>query len=56
VRQALASLRYAPVGQAHVAYQVFGDGPVDIVYDGGWYSSIGASWGSLAEDHQRVVA
>ena len=36
--------RYAPVSDAHVAYQVVGDGPIDIVYHGGWYSHVDGSW------------
>lgn len=37
-------VHYAPVDGAHVAYQVFGDGPIDIVYQGGWYSHVDGSW------------
>jgi class 3 adenylate cyclase len=36
--------RYAAVGDAHIAYQVIGEGPIDIVYHGGWYSHVDGSW------------
>jgi len=36
--------RYAPVGDAYVAYQVFGDGPVDLLYHIGWYSHVEGQW------------
>jgi hypothetical protein len=29
---------------ANVAYQVIGDGPVDIVYSAGWFSNVDLIW------------
>src|SRR5438445_4791053 len=36
--------RYAPIGDAFVAYQVFGDGPIDLVFDVGWIGNVEAQW------------
>ena len=36
--------RYAKSGDVHVAYQVFGDGPVDLVYVPGFVSHIENYW------------
>lgn len=36
--------RYAEVGDAHVAYQVFGEGSLDVVYVPGFASAIDAQW------------
>jgi len=36
--------RYAKSGDVHVAYQVFGDGPVDLVFVPGFVSHIENYW------------
>jgi pimeloyl-ACP methyl ester carboxylesterase len=36
--------RYALSGDVHVAYQVIGDGPRDLVYVPGWFSHVEAMW------------
>ena len=35
---------YAKCGQISIAYQVFGDGPLDLVYIPGWVSNIDYMW------------
>ncbi len=35
---------YAKSGNAHIAYQVVGDGPIDIVYVPGWVSHVELCW------------
>lgn len=36
--------RYARSGQVHIAYQVVGGGPVDLVYVPGWVSHVELAW------------
>jgi pimeloyl-ACP methyl ester carboxylesterase len=36
--------RYAKSGDVHIAYQVIGDGPIDLVYVPGWVSHIELMW------------
>jgi pimeloyl-ACP methyl ester carboxylesterase len=36
--------RYAKSGDIHVAYQVVGDGPLDLVWVQGWVSNVEAMW------------
>lgn len=45
-RRALASprTRYAKSGDVGIAYQVIGDGPIDLVYVPGWVSNIELFW------------
>ena len=38
--------RYARSKDVHIAYQVFGNGPVDLIYVPGWISNIDLMWGS----------
>ena len=45
-----AQTRYALSGEHHIAYQVFGDGPIDLVYVPAWISQIEHYW-----DHPRVA-
>jgi class 3 adenylate cyclase len=35
---------FAKSGDAHIAYQVIGDGPVDLVYVAGWISNVELNW------------
>jgi class 3 adenylate cyclase len=36
--------RYARSGEAHIAYQVVGEGPIDLVYVPGWVSNVELNW------------
>jgi pimeloyl-ACP methyl ester carboxylesterase len=38
------STRYARSGELNIAYQVVGDGPIDIVYVPGWVSNLDHTW------------
>jgi pimeloyl-ACP methyl ester carboxylesterase/class 3 adenylate cyclase len=35
---------YAKSGDVHIAYQVFGEGPLDIVWVPGWFSNVESNW------------
>lgn len=39
-----AETRYARSGDTHIAYQVVGQGPIDIVYVPGWVSHVELCW------------
>jgi class 3 adenylate cyclase len=36
--------RYARSGRFHIAYQVVGDGPIDVVFADHWFSNVDAQW------------
>ena len=36
--------KYAKSGDVHIAYQVVGDGPVDLVFVPGWITHVELSW------------
>jgi pimeloyl-ACP methyl ester carboxylesterase len=36
--------RYAKSGDVHIAYQVVGDGPIDLVWVPGWFSHVENAW------------
>jgi pimeloyl-ACP methyl ester carboxylesterase len=38
------STRYARSGELNIAYQVIGNGPLDIVYIPGWVSNLDYAW------------
>jgi class 3 adenylate cyclase/pimeloyl-ACP methyl ester carboxylesterase len=40
----IPKVRYARSGDAHIAYQVVGDGPVDLVYTPGIWSNVEVMW------------
>ena len=40
--------RYVKSGDVHIAYQVIGDGPLDVVFVPGFVSNVEATWDSLA--------
>jgi pimeloyl-ACP methyl ester carboxylesterase len=40
----LPETRYAKSGDVNIAYQVFGDGPLDLVYVAGWVSNVELMW------------
>jgi DNA-binding winged helix-turn-helix (wHTH) protein/alpha-beta hydrolase superfamily lysophospholipase len=44
IRRALPSTRYAKAGDVAVAYQVLGDGPLDLVYVPGWITHLEYGW------------
>lgn len=50
--------RYAKSGSLHIAYQVTGDGPVDLVFVHGWISHIEHLWEepSLARFLSRLAS
>jgi class 3 adenylate cyclase len=47
----LPETRYAKKGDAHVAYQVVGDGPLDLVLVSTWFSHLEARWDSPGFAH-----
>lgn len=53
-----SDIRYARVGHEHVAYQVVGDGPIDVVLLPGWFSNVEALWDlrPLARFVERLAA
>ena len=36
--------KYAKSGDVHIAYQVVGNGPIDVVWIPGWFSHVEAAW------------
>src|SRR5438309_1574056 len=50
--------KYARSGEINIAYQVIGDGPVDIVYVPGWVSHLEYGWEepSLARFYRRLAS
>ena len=50
--------RYARAGDVHIAYQVLGEGPVDVVLADQWFSNMEAQWDvpPLAEFRRRLAA
>ena len=43
--RSIPATRYARVGDgSYVAYQVVGDGPIDLVYTSGWFGHVEAQW------------
>ncbi len=55
---ALPSTRYAKNGDAHLAFQVFGQGPVDLVLIESWVQHVEAFWEipELARQRRRLAA
>ena len=39
-----ADVRYAQAGNHAIAYQVIGDGPIDLVFVDQWFSNVDAMW------------
>ena len=50
--------RYAHSGELHIAYQVIGDGPIDLVWVPGWISNIDHYWDepSIARYFNRLAS
>src|SRR4051812_32969395 len=50
--------RYAKSGDVHIAYQVVGDGPIDLVYVPGWVSHVEYLWenAAFARSLQRLAS
>jgi class 3 adenylate cyclase len=50
--------RYAKSGDVNIAYQLFGDGPVDLVYVPGWVSHVELAWElpDLAGGFERLAS
>ena len=40
----IGTTQYARSGDIHIAYQVHGQGPLDIVYVPGWVSHVELAW------------
>jgi pimeloyl-ACP methyl ester carboxylesterase len=53
-----SEVRYARSGDVHVAYQVIGDGPIDLVYSPGIWSNLEImwEWPAWAEYLDRLAA
>ena len=49
--------RYARSGDVNIAYQVIGEGPLDLVYVMGWVTNLEAFWQepSVARFFQRLA-
>ncbi len=45
--------RYAKAGDVHIAYQVFGDGAIDLLWSQGWATHIEYAWES--PDYARFL-
>src|SRR3989442_347408 len=43
--------RYAKSGDVNIAYQVVGEGPLDLVYVPGWISNVELNWDEPAHAH-----
>ena len=43
--------RYAKSGDVNIAYQVVGDGPLDLIYVPGWISNVELNWEEPAHAH-----
>ena len=54
----LPSTRYAKSGDCHIAYQVVGDGPIDVVFVPGFVSHLEHSWDDprLAHFFRRLAS
>jgi hypothetical protein len=50
--------QYARAGDAHIAYQVLGDGPIDIVLADQWFSHMEAQWDvpPMAQFRERLAS
>src|SRR5919204_4893278 len=46
-----ADTRYARSGEVNIAYQVVGEGPLDLVYVPGWISNVELMWDEPAHAH-----
>ncbi len=51
-----APIRYAKAAGINVAYQILGDGPIDIVYEPGLLNLVEATWEEPAIESTRLVA
>lgn len=45
--------QYAKSGDVHIAHQILGEGPVDLLYAGGWVSNIEYAWEN--PDYARLL-
>lgn len=50
--------RYTRAGEVHIAYQVLGEGPVDVVLADMWFSNMDGQWDvpPLAEFRRRLAS
>ncbi|HJR52489.1 MAG TPA: adenylate/guanylate cyclase domain-containing protein [Gemmatimonadota bacterium] len=58
VTRGVPETRYAKSGNVNIAYQVLGEGPVDLVYVPGWVSNLEVAWEhpGLARFFRRLAA
>jgi class 3 adenylate cyclase len=58
VSSPITDTRYAKSGEVNIAYQVFGKGPVDLVYVPGWVSHVELAWElpDLAAGFERLAS
>jgi hypothetical protein len=47
--------KYAKSGDVHVAYQVLGDGPIDLVIVPGWVSHVEVVWEQWESAEKRFT-
>src|SRR5215216_1002070 len=47
----LPETRYAKSGELNIAYQVFGDSPLDLIYVPGWISNVELNWEEPSHAH-----
>lgn len=54
----IPSVSYAKSGEFHIAYQVFGEGPIDLVLVPGWISHLEVAWEQprLAHSFRRLAS
>ncbi len=54
----MPATRYAKSGGVNVAYQVVGDGPIDLIFASGWISNVELGWEepAIARFHERLAA
>ena len=58
IRSSVPDTHYANSGGVNIAYQVVGDGPIDLVYVPGWVSHVELAWElpGLASGFQRLAS
>jgi hypothetical protein len=49
----LPRTQYATSGKVSIAYQVAGDGPIDVIFAPGWVSNVEYAWES--PDYARFI-
>ncbi|MBA2372213.1 MAG: adenylate/guanylate cyclase domain-containing protein [Chloroflexi bacterium] len=54
----LPETRYTRSGDVNIAYQVVGDGPIDLLYSGGWITNVELGWEEphIARFYERLAS